>query len=91
MIVSDNPVKKLSGAMANLAGISGDVQASFNEIHDAFDHKNEQVEEFKPLGQELSEELNFNKDAHKVASETNLTFFKAIQVLLTDLSFKDKG
>ena len=87
--VNDNPVKKLSGAMAKLAGISADVQASINEIQDAFDHEKEQVKEFKaivgkapkPLDQALSEELNFNKEAHKVASDSNVTLHKAIQVL----------
>ena len=39
--VNDNPVKKLSGAMAKLAEISADVQASINEI---------QVKIEKPLG-----------------------------------------
>ena len=76
--VNVNPVKKLSGAMAELAGISADVQASINEIQDAFDHEKEQVKEFKaivgkalkPLDQGLSEELNFNKEAHKVAVQT---------------------
>ena len=47
--VNDNPVKKLSGAMAELAGISADVQASINEIQDAFDHEKEQVKEFKAI------------------------------------------
>ena len=77
--------------MVNLAGISGDVQASSNEIQDVFDHKKEQVKEFKPLDQELSEELNFNKDTHKVELDSNVTLLKDIQVLLTDFSFEDKG
>ena len=79
--VNDNPVKKLSGSMAKLAGISADVQASISEIQDAFDNEKEQVKEFKPLDQELSEELNFNKDAHKVESDSNVTLLKDIQVL----------
>ena len=87
--VNDNPVEKLSGAMAKLAGISADVQTSINEIQDAFDHEKEQVKEFKaivgkapkPLDQGLSEELNFNNEAHKVASDSNVTLHKAIQVL----------
>ena len=86
--VNDNPVKKLSGSMAKLAGISADVQASINEIQDAIDHENEQIKEFKaivgkdpkPLDQNLSDELKRYKEAHKVASESNVTLHKAIQV-----------
>ena len=78
-----------SGSLWKLAGICADVQASINEIQDAFDHEKEQVKEFKaivgkapkPLDQGLSEELNFNKEAHKVASDSNVTLHKAIQVL----------
>ena len=62
--------------MAKLAGISADNQASINEIQDAFDE--DQVKEFnaivekahKPLDQGLSEVLNFDKETHKVASDS---------------------
>ena len=74
---------------AKLTGISANIQASIDEIQNAFDHDKEQVKEFKaivgkapkPLDQALSEELNFNKEAHKVASDSNITLHKAIQVL----------
>ena len=73
--------------MAKLAGISAGVQASINEIQNAFHHDKEQVKEFKvgraskPLDEGLSEELNFNKEAHKVASDSNVTLHEATQVL----------
>ena len=35
--------------MAKLAAISADVQASINEIHDAFEQEKEQVKEFKAI------------------------------------------
>ena len=75
--------------MAKLDGISAEVQASINEIQNAFDHDKEQVKEFKAIDGEaskaldkgLSEELNFNKEAHKVASDSNVTLHEATQVL----------
>ena len=75
--------------MAKLAGISAEVQASINEIQNAFDHDKEQVNEFKAIDGEaskaldkgLSEELNFNKEGHKVASDSNITLHRATQVL----------
>ena len=82
---NDNPVKNMNGAMAKLTGISADVQASINEIQNAFDHDKEQVKEFKAidgksskhLDQGLSEELNCNKEA----SDSNVTLHMATQVL----------
>ena len=73
--------------MAKLAGTSAEVQASINEIQNAFYCDEEYVKEFKvvkaskPLEEGLTEELNFNKEAHKVASDSNLTLKKATQVL----------
>ena len=70
---------------AKLTGISANIQASIDEIQNAFDHDKEQVKEFKaivekspkPLDQGLSEELNHNKEA----SESNVTLHIANQVL----------
>ena len=73
--------------MAKLAGTSAEVQASINEIQNAFYFDKEYVNEFKvgkaskPLDEGLTEELDFNKQAHKVASDSNLTLKKATQVL----------
>ena len=72
--------------MAKLAGISAEVQASINEIQNAFDHDKEQVKELKAIVGEaskdldkgLSEELKFNKE---VASDSNITLQRATQVL----------
>ena len=71
--------------MAKLAGTSAEVQASINEIQNAFYCDKEYVKEFKvgkaskPLDEGLTEELN--KEAHKVASDSNVTLKKATQVL----------
>ena len=73
--------------MAKLAGTSAEVQASINEIQNDFYCDKEYVKEFKvvkaskPLEEGLTEELDFNKEAHKVASDSNLTLKKATQVL----------
>ena len=69
--------------MAKLAGIIADDQATINEIQDVFDE--DQVKEFKaivekvpkPLDQVLSEEMNHNEEA----SDSNVTLYKATQVL----------
>lgn len=88
---NDNPVKKLSGCMTKLAGICADVQAELDEVQEAFDHEDQSIKEFKALvgkppkstlNPALSEELKRYKEAHKVASESNQTLHKAIQVRL---------
>ena len=73
--------------MAKLAEISAEVQASINENQNAFHHDKEQVKEFKVgkasklLDEGLSDELNFNEEAHEIASDSNVTLHKATRVL----------
>ena len=76
-----------------LAGISADVQVNLDAVQELFDKDKKEAKEFKAivgkspkaLDQSLMDELNRYKEAHKVASESNQTLHKAMQVHLTNL------
>ena len=75
------------------AGISADVQVNLDAVQELFDKDKKEAKEFKAivgkspkaLDQSLMDELNRYKEAHKVASESNQTLHKAMQVHLTNL------
>ena len=79
--------------MSKLAGMSADVQATLNEVEEAFDRDKETEKEYKaivgkaskPMDPALSEELKRYREAHKIASESNQTLHKAIQVHVSNL------
>ena len=79
--VNENPVKKLSGFMAKLAGISADVQAGLDEVQVGL---GDQVSPNKEEKVWL-EDLKRYQEAHKVASESNARLHKAIQVHVDNL------
>ena len=82
--VNENPVKKLSGFMAKLAGISADVQAGLDEVQVGLGHPGDQVSPSKEEKVWL-EDLKRYQEAHKVASESNARLHKAIQVHVDNL------
>ena len=81
-----------------LAGISADVQVNLDAVQELFDKDKKEAKEFKAivgkspkaLDQSLLDELNRYKEAHKVASESNQTLHKAMQVHLTNLKILTK-
>ena len=83
--VHENPIKKLSGKMTKLAGISADVQASLDEVQAALDEQTVDKKEKVWL-----EELKKYLEIHKVASESNAKLHQAIQVHVDNLKILSK-
>ena len=79
-------------------GTSADVQASLDEIQAIIDQDKESAKEFKaivgkppkPVDSSLVSELQRYKEAHRVASESNKTLHKAIQVHVENLKILSK-
>ncbi len=117
--VKEDAVKKLTEAMARIAAVSADVQASLNEIKggsiawffyenenllafiflsDFIDREEEQEKECEviagrkatPVGDEITKEYNKYKEAHSMASDSNATLHKAMQLQISSLKLLSK-
>ena len=86
-------VSQLQQAMAKLASVSADVEASLQEIQEMLKVEERQEEEFsvvmgprpKPLMAELERETQKYHAAHSMASESNLTLHTAMQLHVKNL------
>jgi tyrosine-protein phosphatase non-receptor type 23 len=73
-------------------------RASLNEIVEVLEHEREQAKEYKAivgkapkaLDQDLEDELKRYREAHKVASDSNTTLHKAMQVHIRNLKVLTK-
>ena len=74
--------------MARIASISADVETSISEMREDLRNEEEEERQYQaiigkrpsPLNSELELELKKYEDAHKMASESNLTLHNAIKV-----------
>ena len=86
-------VPQLQQAMAKLAGVSADVEASLQEIQQMLKEEEREEEEFvsvlgprpRPLMSELERETQKYHAAHSMASESNLTLHEAMRLHVKNL------
>ena len=86
-------VSQLQQAMAKLASVSADVEASLQEIQEMLKEEEQQEAEFtslmgqrpRPIMSELERETQKYHAAHSMASESNLTLHTAMQLHVKNL------
>ena len=91
--VRPEAVSQLQEAMGKLASVSADVEASLREIQGLLkDEEGKEAEYQKMVGQrpksivaELERETQKYHEAHSMASESNLTLHKAMQLHVKNL------
>ena len=91
--VRPEAVQQLQEAMAKLASVSSDVESSLQEIQALLKEEEGREEEFqavvgkrpKSIAAELERETRKYHEAHSMASESNLTLHKAMQLHVKNL------
>ena len=79
--------------MKRIAAVSADVQFSLDDIKELLDNEEEQVKEYEtivgkrpaPISADLDREYYKYREAHTMASESNATLHKAMQLHLGNL------